>query len=256
MDKKKEFIRGMKSGIPIIISFIPIAMTFSMLALQAGLSNMESGIMSICVLAGASQMMAVSMIGMGAGTFAIVLATFMLNLRHLIMSTYVMNKLKKVPLSFSLILAFGITDETFAIMSAQEDDKANSYFLAGLVLDTYSAWVGGTLLGNLLILVIPQIICDSMSIALYVMFISILVSEVRKEIMGLVIAGISMLINYLLSYAVSSSSALIITIILSSIMGVFILEKKEKKSENRDGSNHIIDGAGDIYTKSTSGSNR
>lgn len=74
--------------------------------------------MSIMVFAGASQIMAVGMFVQGAALPVIVFATFLLNLRHLIMSSYVMNKLKGTKMSMKRILAFALCDESFALFSA------------------------------------------------------------------------------------------------------------------------------------------
>lgn len=224
MNRKRQFFEGIKAGIPVMIGFIPIAMTFAMLALQSGFSFAQTNTMSILVLAGASQMMAVNMVAIGAGIFEIVFATFILNLRHFIMSTYVMNRLKKVPIVVRLILAFGITDETFAIFATKTKENHNQYFFAGLAGTTYFSWVIGTVFGAIVIQYIPSNICNSMSIALYSMFIALLVPAIKLNRRIGAVVGIAILLNLLLSIIMASSWSIILATIISAYIGTFMIE--------------------------------
>ena len=90
---KKEYLAGLKMGIPIVIGFVPVAIAFAIMGCEAGLTKVETVLMSVMVFAGASQIMAVGMLASGAGLLSIVVATFILNLRHLIMSTCVVNQM-------------------------------------------------------------------------------------------------------------------------------------------------------------------
>ena len=112
--KKTQFLEGIRAGIPVILGFVPVGIAYAIMARQAGLTIAQTCGMSAMVFAGASQMMAVGMYAQGAGIFAMVLATFILNLRHLIMSTCVMNRMKDGGTAARLLSAFGITDEGFA----------------------------------------------------------------------------------------------------------------------------------------------
>ena len=90
---REQFFRGLKAGVPVMFGFIPVAIAYALSARQAGFSALETILMSLMVYAGASQMMAVGMLSTGSAMGPIVLATFLLNLRHFIMSTYVMREL-------------------------------------------------------------------------------------------------------------------------------------------------------------------
>ncbi|MBR6614358.1 MAG: AzlC family ABC transporter permease, partial [Lachnospiraceae bacterium] len=79
---KQQFIRGMRAGIPVILGFVPVGIAYAIMAKQAGFTNLQTCLMSLSVFAGASQMMATGMFAQGASIFAMVLATFILNLRH------------------------------------------------------------------------------------------------------------------------------------------------------------------------------
>ena len=93
-NRKSQLKSGMKSGIPIIFGFIPVGIAYAIMARHAGFSATETVFMSVAVFAGASQMMAVGMYAQGASVAVLILTTFILNLRHLIMSTCIMNKLR------------------------------------------------------------------------------------------------------------------------------------------------------------------
>src|SRR5699024_1056757 len=102
-------------GIPIMLGYLPIAITYGVLAKQTGLSLLEITMMSIFVFAGASQFMAVNMIGVGAGIMEIVTATFVLNFRHFVMSLSLMNRMRHINISKKAPISLGLTDETFAV---------------------------------------------------------------------------------------------------------------------------------------------
>ena len=134
---REQFFRGLKAGVPVMFGFIPVAIAYALSARQAGFSALETILMSLMVYAGASQMMAVGMLSTGSAMGPIVLATFLLNLRHFIMSTYVMRELpEKTRLPQRLLSAFCITDEGFAVFSAQKDENRTMPFFAGLAVIT------------------------------------------------------------------------------------------------------------------------
>ena len=85
------------------------------MARQAGLNTWQTVLMSLTVYGGASEMMAAGMVAQGAAVLTIVLTTFILNLRHIIMSTCVFNQMQGGRLPVRMLAAFGVTDETFAV---------------------------------------------------------------------------------------------------------------------------------------------
>ena len=107
--------KGFATGFPIILGYLPVAITYGVLAKQAGMSLTELTLMSALVYAGASQFMAVNMFAVGTGALEIIIATFVLNFRHFVMSLSFMNQLKKIKLKWKIPLAFGLTDESFAV---------------------------------------------------------------------------------------------------------------------------------------------
>src|SRR5699024_1431641 len=109
--------KGITIGFPIMLGYLPIAITYGVLAKQAGMTLTELTLMSVMVFAGASQFMGANMIAVGAGALEIIVATFVLNFRHFVMSLSFMNRLRNLSLKWKAPLSLGLTDETFAMSS-------------------------------------------------------------------------------------------------------------------------------------------
>jgi 4-azaleucine resistance transporter AzlC len=226
MNKKKaDFLQGVTAAIPISIGYIPIAIAFGIISIQSGFSLLDIFLLSAMVYAGASQFMAVHMLATGAGGIEIVVATFVLNLRHLIMSMSLMNRLKTISKTLKTGLSFGLTDETFAVASLHEgDDKSDLTFpfVCGLMVTAYSTWVIVSLLGGLLANVIPQTISSAMTIALYAMFIGLLVPAVRGEWKVGVIALSSMLLSAIFQLFLNGGWPIVLATILGGLVSVIL----------------------------------
>lgn len=150
-DSWLEFRRGIGAGVPLLVGYLPISVAFGVIAAQGNIPLGHAVAMSALVFAGASQFLAVNMIASGAGTAAVVLATFMINLRHLIMSLSLMSQLRPSSRWIRAAASFGITDETFAVASMEAEESKHPLapaFLFGLILMAYGSWVTGTWLGG------------------------------------------------------------------------------------------------------------
>ncbi|MEF9951791.1 MAG: AzlC family ABC transporter permease [Clostridium sp.] len=224
-----SFINGAKTATPIVIGFIPVATAFGMVAMNAGLSLFQCVFMSFMVFGGASQLMAVTMLASGVGVLQIIIATFAINFRHFVMGMSVMPRLAHIPKSWNIALFFGLTDETFAVLSLKnEDEEVDKYYVAGLNFTAFAAWVIGTLLGGFFIQFIPEFIRESMIIAIYGLFIGLLVPAVKSNHRGLIIAILGMFFNYIFSNVLNIGGwSLVLATILAGSFGI-ILFRGEK----------------------------
>ena len=224
MTKQAQFWSGVRAGIPVILGFIPVGIAYAIMARQAGLSVLETSLMSLTVFAGASQMMAAGMIAKGAGILAMILTTFILNLRHVIMSTCVFNRMKDGNAPTRLALSFGVTDESFSIFTTVQGGHCTTFFFLGLILSTWGSWNVGTLIGAILSDFLPTVITASLGISLYAMFIALLLpalkGNLRLALLLLLTAGCNTLFNLFLD----SSWALILSTLLGAFLGVFFVE--------------------------------
>ncbi|MFD2630275.1 AzlC family ABC transporter permease [Oceanobacillus kapialis] len=223
--------KGVAAGIPIMLGYLPIALTYGVLARQAGMSLTELTLMSVMVFAGASQFMGVNMIAVGAGALEIIIATFVLNFRHFVMSLSFMNRLRGIGLRWKLPLSLGLTDETFAVSALhpeQAKKEKGSWFYLALILTAYFSWIFGSFLGGVLGEVIPEQLSQSMGIALYAMFIGLLIPSVKKEWKLGIIAIIAMLINALcVGLGMSSGWAIVLGTIIGGMSGILLIKEEE-----------------------------
>lgn len=146
----RAFARGLGDSASIGAGYLPIAVSFGLTALEAGLSPLAAVLASLVVFAGASQFVLAALIGSGGGIAATVATVLLINARHLFYGPAVLDRLPqrlRLPLP---VLAFGLTDEVMAAAVARLDRVAaeqREVWLLGLWLGAYLAWAGGTLIG-------------------------------------------------------------------------------------------------------------
>jgi 4-azaleucine resistance transporter AzlC len=225
--------RGILAGLPIMLGYLPIALTYGVLANQSGMSNIELTLMSVLVFAGAAQFLAVGMVAAGAGMIEIIIATFVLNFRHFVMSLSFVNQLKNIALRAKIPLTLGLTDETFTVSAlyrkeAKEDH--GGWFYAALILTAYTSWVGGSFIGGILGDVMPSRLSDSMGVALYAMFVGLLVPSVKKHYRIAFIAIAAMLINFFCqSLGMNQGWAIVVGTVIGGFSGIWILTDEEEE---------------------------
>lgn len=222
-------LSGIKYGAPITIGVFPVGIAFAILARECGCSTLEIILLSGLVFAGASQIMAVGMLAQGAAIPVIIIATFLLNLRHLIMSSYVMSKLKDTKIGMKMLLAFSITDESFVLFSATEEEDKSALFLLGLNSVIYVSWVVATILGCLASDALPPLVSDSLGIAFYAAFIGILIPNIKKNLRIGVLVITTVIINTLLSKVLPSSIAIILSTLLGAGIGMQFIKEESKE---------------------------
>jgi len=235
-NKSKEgltFKAGLTSGIPIAIGYIPIAIAFGLLAESTGMPSYATVLMSFIVFAGASQFVGVNLLALGAGYPEIILTTFILNSRHFLMSASLSQKVdQKASKKWLSLIAFGVTDETFMVASLRQEEKLSPSFLFGINLIAFSSWNIGTWIGVFLGAGLPASVQSSMGIALYVMFIGLLIPAIKKSRPYLLITIIAIIISSILHWiplfsSLSSGWSIIITAILAALIGALLFPKED-----------------------------
>ncbi|MBQ8849975.1 MAG: AzlC family ABC transporter permease [Clostridia bacterium] len=233
--KLKSYLYGIRKGVPVLIGFLPVAISYAIAATASGMTAGQTVGMSAAVFAGASQIMATEMIAGGAGSIAIIMTTLVLNLRHIIMSTCVFRKLRAKNLFVRLLVGFGVTDETFAIYTTEDDEKSDEYFMLGLITISYASWVIGALVGVILQRALPESLSQSFGIALYALFIALIVPDIKKSLKLFFTVLLTVGLNIGLSFLIDSSWAIIISTLVGAAFGVLLMEgmpradREEKK---------------------------
>jgi len=148
-DFKTSILQGLSAAWPICLGYIPIGMAFGVLAQKAGLYPLEIMMMSIFVFAGSSQFIAVSMLSAGGGAFSIIITTFAVNLRHLLMSSSLAVFMGNTTRKKLSLFAYGVTDESFAVNHTRFSQKIWSLDRALVVNHTANiAWIVSSIIGG------------------------------------------------------------------------------------------------------------
>ncbi|MDN7241503.1 AzlC family ABC transporter permease [Planococcus sp. N028] len=227
----RGFTAGLKAGTSIAIGYFPIALTFGLLAKTTGLSIVEATAMSIFVFAGAAQYISLSLIAAGVAPAVIVLNTFIVNIRHFLMTAALNEKMQPDARWKKALYAFGITDESFSVLATQKGGRLRTTFAAGVILVSYGSWVAFTAVGHLIGANLPQFLQASMSIALYAMFVGLLVPSMRGNRKVVSLALIAALTNSLFYFTgwLSTGWAIMVSTLVSAIL-IELISPKEVKS--------------------------
>ncbi|MFW6022542.1 MAG: AzlC family ABC transporter permease [Bacillota bacterium] len=213
---------GIKSSFPILLGYLPIGVAYGLLAVKSGLNLIETTSMSIFVFAGSAQLICVNMIGAGTTVFPIISMTFLVNLRHILMSASLSLNFRKTPSKYLPFLGFIITDESFAVGKTYFDnyDRKGLFFLS-LGITAYLGWVFSSIFGALLGSLFPITDLPGLDFVLPAMFIVLLIMQMdnRKEIF---VAIISAVFSLIFIYILPDNWNIITATILAATIGVFL----------------------------------
>jgi len=215
---------GIKAGWPICLGYFPIGLAFGVLAQKAGLHPIEIGLMSLLVFAGSSQFVAVSMLSGGASVLSIVLTTFVINLRHLLMSSSLAVYLRSVNKSWTALFAYGVTDESFAVNLTRFRDRNWDWRQALVVNQTANlAWIASSIVGAYSGQFIPAG-AFGIDYALIAMFLCLLVFQLRGRLYALtaIVAGV---LAVFLALLVPGNSYIVLASVLAAVIGVVCRRK-------------------------------
>jgi len=219
---------GTKAAWPICLGYFPAGLAFGVIAQKAGLSPMEIGLMSLVVFAGSSQFIAVSMLASGAGILPIVLTTFTVNLRNMLMSSVLAFQLRGVKKSWISLFAYGITDESFAVNLNAFRSRDWDWRRALMVNHVSNlSWVGSTILGGYGSKFVPQ---GSFGIdyALVAMLLCLLALQLRNGL-DLLVGAISGVLAVLISLVLPGGACVIIASVIAATLGL-VFRKKGRSS--------------------------
>jgi 4-azaleucine resistance transporter AzlC len=226
-ERKKILREGIIAGWPICLGYIPIGLALGVLAQKAGLRPLDVGLMSLFVFAGSAQFIAVSMLSAGAGTLSIIVTTFVVNLRHLLMSASLSVYLRGLPKRLLALFAYGVTDESFAVNMTRFRSGEWAWPQA-LTVNTISnlTWIAATIIGCYGGALIPAG-AFGIDYALTAMFICLLIFQLRSllHVLAAVIAGI---VAVVLSCTMKGNLYIVTASIVAATVCLFIAQKKAK----------------------------
>lgn len=182
---------GIRSSIPIAMGYFPVSFTFGMIAAGFGVDSLTTFTVSATNFTSAGQFAGLNVMIANGSYMEVAVTTFVINIRYMLMSLSLSQKMESLSVLQRLLVGFGITDETFAVSSIEKEDITFSY-MGGLILLPYISWGLGTLSGALVSGLLSTRLKSAMGIALYGMFLAIIVPEAKrsKKITAVIIVAV------------------------------------------------------------------
>ena len=227
---KKDLSSALKAGFPVFIGYFPVALAFGMLSKGSGISLLECFLFSAVVFAGASQFIALNLLMTGTGPGGVILTTLLVNFRHFLMSASLATRVKQFAQRFHFLIAFGITDEVFSVLSFKQGNLSKTFIFV-LESAAYTCWISGTLSGYILGGFLPEILIKSMGVALYSLLLAILLPELKQSMRSLVLAISAGVLNTVLVTldVLPRGWSIIVCIVIIASIGAFFAEPREKE---------------------------
>ena len=234
------FKRGFRNGIPIFLGYLAVSFTFGISARSAGLTSLQAILMSATNLTSAGQFAALSIISASAGYIEMALTQLVINLRYCLMSSSLSQRFdEKMKPYHRFLISFGVTDEIFGVSSAYVQQNVPPAYCYGLIAASWPGWVLGTALGCLSGSLLPQNILNALGVALYGMFIAIIVPPAKNNKVLLGLVTISMLLSLVFAVTpilkeISSGFRVIILTVLIAGVAAWLFPVKEEGEVNAE----------------------
>lgn len=234
MSKFTLFKRGFRNGIPIFLGYLAVSFTFGIAARDAGLTSFQAVLISATNLTSAGQFAALGIIATQASYIEMALTQLVINLRYCLMSSSLSQRFdEKMKPYHRFFIAFGVTDEIFGVSSAYLQENVPPAYCYGLIAASWPGWVLGTALGCLSGSILPASVLSALGVALYGMFIAIIVPPTKNNRVLLGIVIISMLLSLvfaitpILKGISSGFRVIILTIIIAGAAAYFFPVEEE-----------------------------
>ena len=229
---KEEFKQGIKDGIPICLGYFSVSMAVGLTAVKAGLPIWAAVLISFSNLTSAGQYAGIGIMAAGGGALELMITTLTINMRYFLMSLSVSQKVDdKFNIPKRMIAAFGITDEVFAVSMQRKKDLSFIY-MVGLILTPLLGWTLGTLTGAVAADLLPKIVSNAMGIAIYGMFIAIIVPPSRENPKVFFAVALAIVASLIFTYVpvikeLTSGWKIIIIAVVISALAAFLFPIKE-----------------------------
>lgn len=238
MSNRTWYGKGIKDGIPIALGYFAVSFAMGITAKEAGITPLQAGCMSAVMLASAGQFAAIQVIAAADTLVQMAITTLVINLRYLLMSSSMSQKIdKKTHFIHRLLLPCFVTDEIFGIASNVEG-RLNPFYNYGAATVAVPGWTLGTVLGATVGAILPERVETALGVALYGMFLAIIIPGARKNKVLAVLVTVSMLLSFLcselpaLSGISSSMRIIILTVAISAAAALIRPIREEEKQES------------------------
>ena len=218
-----EFTKGVKAGVPIGLGYLSVSIGFGIFAVAGGLYWWQAVVISMLCLTSAGQLAGVRIMAAGGSYISTLISQLTINIRYSFMSISLSQKVdKRFTVPRKAILGFFMTDEIFAVASTR--DIVTTSFFAGLSVMPFVGWTLGTLTGALLGNILPVAVMSAMGLAIYGMFVAIVVPEMKSSRNVLLTACIAMAISCVFYYVpVLNKVSIGIAISISAVAAALVM---------------------------------
>ena len=236
MDNKSCLLKGLRDGVPISLGYFAVSFSLGIAARSAGFTAFQALLMSLFNNASAGEFAAFTLVGAGAGYLEVALMTLVTNARYLLMSCALSQKLPAdTPLLPRLLIGFDVTDEIFGVSIAYPG-RLNPVYTYGVILAALPGWALGTFFGVLMGNALPVRLVSALSVALYGMFIAVIVPPARQNRVIAALIVISMALSWLFSavelfHFMSSGAQVIVLTVAISAFAAWRFPIREEVSE-------------------------
>lgn len=233
---KKEFKEGMRDGIPIGLGYLAVSFSLGVAAKSAGLTAFQGFIASLLNNASAGEYAGFTVIAANASYLEMMLMTLIANARYLLMSCALSQKFAPdTPLRHRLLVGYDVTDEIFGITIARPG-ILNPFYTYGAIVIAAPCWAGGTALGVIAGNLLPLRVVSALSVALFGMFLAVIIPPARKNR----VVAVFVLISFLASFAASclpyisqlsgGTRTIILTVVISAAAAALFPVKEEEEA--------------------------
>ena len=233
---KNTFIKGMKDGIPIGLGYLSVSFTFGIIAVSYGFKWWQAVLISMMTVTSAGQFAGIGIMTNPCHYMEMLISQLTINVRYSFMSISLSQKVsKRFKGPVRWLLGFTMTDEIFAVAS-QRKEVTPSYF-AGLSLIPYLGWALGTLTGALLGNVLPHRLMSCLGVAIYGMFVAIVIPETKKSKAVITVVVVAMILSAMFYYLpflkeISTGIAISICAIVAACMGAVFFPVSDRDEED------------------------
>ena len=234
---RRVLYEGMRDGFPIALGYFAVSFSLGIAARNAGLTPMQGFWASLLNNASAGEYAAFTLIAAKATYWEVAVITLIANARYLLMSCALAQRFApETPFFHRLIVGYDVTDEIFGITIARPG-YLNPYYTYGAILLAAPAWAIGTALGIMAGNVLPLRIVSALSVALYGMFLAIIIPPARKNRIVAGLVALSFALSFACGYlpGVASLSGgtrtILLTVLISGAAAVLFPVKQEADNE-------------------------
>lgn len=233
-----SFKKGLTDGLPIGLGYLAVSFSFGILAVAGGLNIWQATLISMTNLTSAGQFAGLSIMVSGGSLVEMIISQFIINLRYSLMSISLSQHIdESMNLPRKLFFGEFHTDEIFAVGMGRPEKLNHKYFL-GVIILPYIGWSLGTFLGAVCGEILPTMVTNALGVALYGMFIAIIVPPMKHSWKVSVVVIIAIILSICFTYIpglknVSSGFAVIICAVTASLFGALVFPVKDEKEKEK-----------------------